>query len=178
MREHPKSKSARQQPETFPVASSVGYQIRMTHRMLQRYRQLLVEPYGVSAGMWFLLRVLWEEDGLTQCELSRRIGTKEPTTVVSLRAMLNAGFIQRVRNGVDRRKVNIFLTAKGRSLQKTAVPLAKHVVDTAVSGFSQTEVHQLLSMLDRIQNNLSDIDKAGADEIKPNMRVVRRPPER
>jgi MarR family transcriptional regulator, organic hydroperoxide resistance regulator len=166
MRETRKSKFTGRQAQKFPIASSVGYQIRTTHRMLQRYRQVLVEPYGVTAGMWFLLRVLWDEDGLTQRELSHRIGTMEPTTVVALRTMMKAGLIRRVRNDSDKRKVHIFLTSKGRGLEKTLVPLAKHVVDTAVAGFSQTEVQQLFSMLKRIQKNLANVADARPDEIE------------
>ena len=31
----------------FPFADSVGYQIRRTHRALQRFLQLKIEPHGV-----------------------------------------------------------------------------------------------------------------------------------
>lgn len=161
-----KRTSRKRAPTTFPVSSSVGYQIRMTNRALQRYRQVLVEPYGVTSGMWFFLRVLWDEDGLTQRELSNRAGTMEPTTLVALRAMKSAGLIKRVRNGTDKRKVNIFLTPKGRALQKTLVPLAAHVVDNAVAGFSAAEVRTLLKMLERIQNNLAEIEKAPPEEFE------------
>jgi DNA-binding MarR family transcriptional regulator len=144
----------------FPIETSVGYQIRIAHRMLQRYRQALVGPHGVSAGMWFFLRVLWDEDGLTQRELSDRVGTMEPTTLVALRAMDRAGLIRRVRNGKDRRKVNIYLTAKGRALERRLLPLAHRVVDKAVDGFSKTEVRSLLRMLARIQDNLAEMERA------------------
>jgi DNA-binding MarR family transcriptional regulator len=150
---------------SFPVETSVGYQIRITHRMLQRYRQVLVAPHGVTAGMWYFLRVLWSEDGLTQRELSRRVGTMEPTTLVALRAMERDGLIRRVRNGGDRRKVNIYLTAKGRALEKTLLPLAIEVVDKAVSGFSPSEVRQLLGMLGRIQGNLADVASDTGEDI-------------
>jgi MarR family transcriptional regulator, organic hydroperoxide resistance regulator len=150
---------------SFPVETSVGYQIRVTHRMLQRYRQVLVAPHGVTAGMWYFLRVLWSQDGLTQRELSRRVGTMEPTTLVALRAMERDGLIRRVRNGGDRRKVNIYLTPKGRALEKALLPLAIDVVDKAVSGFSPKEVRQLLGMLERIQGNLADVASEAAEDI-------------
>jgi DNA-binding MarR family transcriptional regulator len=149
----------------LPVEDSVGYQIRVTHRMLQRYRQVLVAPHGVTAGMWYFLRVLWIEDGLTQRELSRRVGTMEPTTLMALRAMERDGLIRRERNGGDRRKVNIFLTPKGRALEKALLPLAIEVVDKAVSGFSRGEVRQLLRMLKRIQANLADVASDAAEEL-------------
>jgi MarR family transcriptional regulator, organic hydroperoxide resistance regulator len=150
---------------SFPVETSVGYHIRVTHRMLQRYRQLLVGPYGVTSGMWYFLRVLWTEDGLTQRELSRRVGTMEPTTLVALRSMERDGLIRRVRNGGDRRKVNIYLTPKGRALEKDLLPLAIEVVDRAVGGFSPNEVRVLLNMLERIQANLAEVAAEGAEEI-------------
>jgi DNA-binding MarR family transcriptional regulator len=149
---------------SLPIENSVGYQIRVAHRMLQRYRQQLVEPHGVSSGMWFFLRVLWDQDGLTQRALSRRVGTMEPTTLLALRAMERKGLIRRVRNGGDRRKVNIYLTAKGRALEAKLLPLAKDVVNTAVAGFSQREVTSLLAMLKRIQSNLADVAAGETDE--------------
>lgn len=150
---------------SLPIDNSVGYQIRVAHRMLQRYRQQLVEPHGVTSGMWFFLRVLWDEDGLTQRELSNRVGTMEPTTLLALRAMEKKGLIRRVRNGGDRRKVNVFLTPKGRALEAKLLPLAKDVVNTAVAGFSQREVATLLAMLKRIQANLADVAAGESDEL-------------
>jgi len=160
-----KPASPRAAKARLPIDNSVGYQIRVAHRMLQRYRQQLVEPHGVTSGMWFFLRVLWDEDGLTQRELSRRVGTMEPTTLLALRAMERKGLIRRVRNGGDRRKVNVFLTPKGRALEAKLLPLAKDVVNTAVAGFSQREVATLLAMLKRIQGNLADVAAGESDEL-------------
>ena len=67
---------------TLLLEDSVGNQIRMTHRALQRFLQSRIGPYGVTLGMWYFLRALWDEDGLTQAELSRRIGTMEPTAMI------------------------------------------------------------------------------------------------
>jgi DNA-binding MarR family transcriptional regulator len=138
----------------LPFEASVGYQVRMTHRALQRRLQALIQPHGVTLGMWYFLRALWREDGLTQRELSRRIGLMEPTTLGAILAMEKAGLIRRVRNRADRRKVNVFLTAKGRKLRDRLMPLAVQVVTEAVAGFSPQEVRLLLDMLGRVQGNL------------------------
>ncbi|MEP7347303.1 MAG: MarR family transcriptional regulator, partial [Gemmatimonadaceae bacterium] len=93
---------------------SLGYQVRVTHRSIQRLLEATIAPYGVKLGMWYFLRVLWEEDGLTQSELSRRIGTMEPTTLHAIAGMEECGLVSRTRNSADRRKMNVFLTKKGR----------------------------------------------------------------
>jgi DNA-binding MarR family transcriptional regulator len=138
----------------FPFADSVGYQIRRTHRALQRYLQLKIEPHGVTLGMWYFLRALWHEDGLNQRELSRRVGTMEPTTLSAILNMEKKGFVRRVQNKTDRRKLHVHLTPKGRALKRKLVPLAREVVATAVQSLSRKEIKQLLEGLVEVQKNL------------------------
>lgn len=139
---------------SLPFEESVGYQIRETHRLVQRCLQRKVEPHGVTLGMWYFLRALWHEDGLTQRELSDIVGTMEPTTLTAIRAMERSGLVVRERNSEDRRKINVFLTARGKRLKRSLMPLAKDVVDTAVRGFPERERQKLLEMLNLIQSNL------------------------
>ena len=138
----------------LPFDNSIGYQIRITHRMVQRYLQSKIEPHGVTLGMWYFLRALWHEDGLTQRELSRRLGTMEPTTLTAIATMEKAGLVTRVRNETDRRKLNVFLTEKGHALKPLLLPLAVEVVHNATDGFSPAEVRQFLRFLGAIQQNV------------------------
>jgi DNA-binding MarR family transcriptional regulator len=155
-----KSAQARSQSKTdraqvdFPISESVGYQIRATHRALQRFLLLKIEPHGVTLGMWYFLRALWTEDGLTQRELSRRVGTMEPTTLSAILNMERIGLVKRSRNKKDRRKQHVHLTAKGRALKDDLIPLAKDVLAVAAQSLSATEIKQLLYSLGEIQKNL------------------------
>jgi uncharacterized protein (DUF4415 family) len=48
----------------LPLDRSVGYQVRATNRAFQTRLREQVERFGVSPGMWYFLRLLWQEDGL------------------------------------------------------------------------------------------------------------------
>ena len=150
----------------FPLEASVGYQIRMVYRAMQRLLQTRIGPHGVTLGMWYYLRALWSEDGLTQRGLSRRIGTMEPTTLGAIQTMERSGLVRRVRSRDDRRKMHIHLTKKGRDLERLLMPLAVEVVEASVAGFSPDEVRQLLKFLRSIRDNIeaSQADLAVADE--------------
>jgi DNA-binding MarR family transcriptional regulator len=149
----------------FPLSTSVGYQIRMTHRLLQRFLRTRIEPHGVTLGMWYFLRALWHEDGLTQRELSQRIGTMEPTTLTAIQSMERRGLVRRERNSGDRRKINIYLTDEGRALKEVLLPEAIRVVETATAGFSKREEQMLLTLLEAIRSNVqAHLDPA--DEIE------------
>lgn len=139
----------------LPFEESVGYQVRATHRALQRFLQSKIEPYGVTLGMWYLLRALWHEDGLTQRELSRRIGVMEPTTLAAINGMERRGLVRRVRSKTDRRKWHVRLTPKAQELKTQLIPLAREVVGTAVAGVGAADVQQLLKLLGAVQRNLA-----------------------
>jgi MarR family transcriptional regulator, organic hydroperoxide resistance regulator len=150
----PQRRSAAAAEPDLPFAESVGYQIRATHRLLQRLLQSKIEPHGITLGMWYFLRALWHEDGLTQRELSNRVGTMEPTTLSAIVIMEKKGLVRRLRNASDRRKWHIHLTPKGRALRAKLLPLARQVVDTAVQNLSRGDVTQLLNGLAEVQKSL------------------------
>jgi DNA-binding MarR family transcriptional regulator len=119
---------------------------RMAHlvkdatRALVRALQTRLAQHEVPFGHWTFLRILWEKDGLTQRELSREAGVMEPTTFTALKAMESRGYILRRQLAGNRRKVHIFLTARGRALKRTLVPLAEAVNRIAVRGVTSADV--------------------------------------
>jgi DNA-binding MarR family transcriptional regulator len=150
----PRRQGAAASAADLPFDESIGYQIRVTHRLLQRFLQFKIEPHGITLGMWYFLRALWHEDGLTQRELSVKVGTMEPTTLSAILIMERKGLVRRVRNKTDRRKWHIHLTPKGRGLKGKLLPLAREVVDTSVQNLSRGEVAQLLKGLAEVQKSL------------------------
>lgn len=150
----------------LPFDRSVGYQVRTTHRLLQRYLQQKIEPYGMTPGMWYFLRALWHEDGLTQRELSEIVGTMEPTTLTAIRSMERSGLVRRVRNSDDRRKINVYLTPRGQALRLKLLPLAREVVEHALAGFSDDDREALFRYLSAVQRNVLRCieDEGAADE--------------
>src|SRR5208282_1343327 len=58
---------------------SVGFVVREVWRLFARCLQPRIAREGVTIGMWFTLRMLWDEDGMTQRELGERVGINGPT---------------------------------------------------------------------------------------------------
>lgn len=135
--------------------TTIGYLVRDAHRSFSRALQARIASHGVSMGQWFFLRALWDEDGLTQRELSQRVGMMEPTTVTALNSMERRGLVERVRNPHDRRKVNIFLTPKGRALREVLMPCSVDVNNQAVRGLGSSEVNRAIAILRRVIGNLN-----------------------
>lgn len=145
------------------VDANLSHAVRDVHRSFSRALQSRIASHGVSMGQWFFLRALWEEDGLTQRELSQRVGMMEPTTVTALNTMEHKGLVERVRNSHDRRKVNIFLTARGRALKDVLLSCAGEVNDQAVRGIPADDLRRAMEVLCRISANLGGTGFLGDD---------------
>jgi DNA-binding MarR family transcriptional regulator len=139
----------------LPLEESLGFQVRDLNRLMQRALAARIAPAGVAPGAWYFLRVLWEEDGLTQRELATRIGMQEPTAVIALRGMEEAGWITRARSAEDKRKVHVHLTPAGRALRETLLPEARAVIGMATAGMTEAEVTALLGLLRRARQGLT-----------------------
>ena len=108
--------------------------MRDANRAFQRLLEQRIAAYGVTRGQWYFLRVLWSEDGLSQRELSARVGTMEPTTVIALRSMERSGLIRRVRSRDDKRRSQVLLTRKAQRLRNELLTLARGITDQAEDG--------------------------------------------
>jgi MarR family transcriptional regulator, organic hydroperoxide resistance regulator len=153
-----KAKSARRAPE-FPPRLSSGYLVRDAHRAFQRLLERRIAPYCVTRGQWYFLRVLWSHDGLSQRELSARVGMMEPTTVIALRSMEKAGLIRRVRSGDDRRRVRVLLTAKAKRLRNELLGVARTITDEAEEGISARDLASFRRVIARMTANLDRIKR-------------------
>ena len=143
----------------FPLAGSLGFLVRDANRAFQRLLEKRIAPYGVTRGQWYFLRVLWEEDGLSQRELSARVGMMEPTTVIALRSMEKAGLIHRARNAEDRRVTQVRLTPKAKRLRNRLLKLALEIIEQGAEGISRDEliafsrtIAHMTANLDRIRS--------------------------
>jgi DNA-binding MarR family transcriptional regulator len=111
--------------------------------------------HGVPFGHWTFLRILWEEDGLTQRELSERAGVMEPSTFTAIKAMEELGYVKRSRMPDNRKNVYVHLTAKGRALKKKLVPLAERVNELGLRSVSKRDRATVRRALMTVIDNLS-----------------------
>jgi MarR family transcriptional regulator, organic hydroperoxide resistance regulator len=134
--------------------NSIGYLLRDTARRILNDLTACLEPHGITLPQYFVLRELWQEEGLMQREVANRVGVLEPTMVTTLDALERLGLIVRVRSTTDRRKTHVELTPEGRTMRDTAQGYASDVLEHALTGMSDEEVGVLRGLLQRVKANL------------------------
>jgi DNA-binding MarR family transcriptional regulator len=137
------------------TGNSIGYLLRDSARRILDALTARLEPHGITLPQYFVLRELWQEEGLTQREVANRVGVLEPTMVTTLDALERSGMILRVRSTTDRRKTHVQLTSAGRTMRNMLHGYASDVLDRALHGISDDEVMSLRRVLRQIKGNLA-----------------------
>jgi MarR family transcriptional regulator, organic hydroperoxide resistance regulator len=143
----------------FLPSQSDGYLVRDAHRAFQHLLEKRIAPFGVTRGQWYFLRVLWYEDGLSQRELSARVGMMEPTTVIALRSMEKAGLVRRVRSPDDKRRAQVWLTPKAKRLRVKLLPVARAINEEAGEGIRRDKLLAFRNTISRMTANLDRLKR-------------------
>lgn len=145
----PKAKKA-----VTPTGDSMGYLVRRTYRSFTHALERRLAEHDISISMWFFLRLLWENDGKTQKELSDELGLTGATTVSAMDNLEKRGLVKRRRNLEDRRKTNIYLTPAGYALRDELSHHAAEVNEVALRGFTPEEIAKAKDLLERMNDAL------------------------
>ncbi len=143
----------------------LAHLVRDASRAFARSLGERLAVHGVSFGHWTFLRVLWEQDGITQKALSMQAGVMEPTTFAAVKAMETKGYVVRRQHADNRKNVYIHLTTRGRALERTLVPLAEEVNRIGVRGIPASDVADARAVLLAILRNLAH--DAAAESAPP-----------
>jgi DNA-binding MarR family transcriptional regulator len=133
---------------------SLGYQVNHLARLLAQALRRRIEELGVVPGQFAQLLALYEQDGLTQGELCRRVRIEQPTMAVTLKRMERDGLIERVADPSDGRRALVMLTQRSRDLEPELVAAARDVNAMATAGLAAEDVAALMRTIARLIGNL------------------------
>ena len=118
-------------------------------RLITRAYQPHLEKLGLTYPQYLVLLVLWEKDGVAVQDISQKLILNTNTLTPLLKRMESLGLIKREKDTKDERKVMIYLTQQGITLQNAAASLPEKLVGNM--GDISMELDELLAMRDKIQ---------------------------
>lgn len=135
---------------------SLGYQIGLLSRLFDRRLQEVLKAQGVAPGQFAPLVMLFEQDGLTQAELCRRINVEQPTMANTLERMERDGLIKRKADTEDKRRALVHLTPRAKDMRDAVMENARAVAGRAVARLSPADQDDMFRLLARMVENLRD----------------------
>ncbi|MCW2285574.1 DNA-binding MarR family transcriptional regulator [Rhodoblastus acidophilus] len=139
----------------FRREDSLGYMVNLLGRLFARALDRRLGKYGVAHGQFPVLLILWEQEGITQSEIARRLDIEQPTVANTLKRMERDDLVTFAADPGNRRQVLIGLTEKGRALKTPLIAEALAVNDRAVEDFEAADRVQFIARLRRMIDALS-----------------------
>lgn len=141
---------------------SLGYQANHLARLLALSVRAELQPLGVVPGQLAQLLALYEEDGLTQTELCRRVRIDQSTMTHTLKRMERDGLVTRSQDPADRRQVIVRLARRATEIEEEVLRATARVNAIAFGDLSDAEVDHLLTTFAKLIANL-EAAPAGAN---------------
>jgi DNA-binding MarR family transcriptional regulator len=138
-----------------------GFLITKIHHLGRRvFAELLRQKeIEIGPGQGRVLFALWKKDEVPINDLARRTLLRKSTLSELLDNLEESGYIERVQSQEDRRKVLIKTTDKTQKLQKAYIDLSVTMTKLFYKGFTDEEIEQFESYLERVLENLVSVDE-------------------
>lgn len=94
---------------------------------------------GLIVLEWYILRALYEDDGMMANQLAKAVGRQATSFTPILDKLEGKGFIQRKGHPLDRRSVKIYLTDKAKKIQSEVEASAQRIETALRARFSDKE---------------------------------------
>jgi DNA-binding MarR family transcriptional regulator len=131
----------------YDINESIGFLLSKAYQRVWAIMRAEIETYDLTPPQFGLLAFLWQQDGLTQAELSEK-GQIDRTTVGGLVDRLEkVGLVERRQHPQDRRAYEIYLTDRGRELEGPLSECAGRSLSKFTRGLNEQEICELRRML-------------------------------
>ncbi|WP_372872746.1 MarR family winged helix-turn-helix transcriptional regulator [Shewanella sp.] len=129
---------------------SLGYLVSHLNVAIANELDQRLRRYQLDIKLWPVLFALWQEEGITQTELSRRCDVANYTMTRLLDQLQVQGLITRHQEADNRRAFQIFLTDEAKALEQDLICEAERVNEKFMAELDGEEQALLMKLLNKI----------------------------
>lgn len=131
------------------LKSSLGYLLNIAQSTVQRrlLHAFKDAGYDITVEQWTVLVHLWEQDGVSQQELSLATGKDNASICRLIDSLEKRNLVVRVPNKSDRRINDIYMTSAAKSIRTDLVQIAEDTFSDLLNNVNQSDKETFYSVL-------------------------------
>lgn len=135
---------------------NIIYQIGETSRLVHKRITAIFSERGfdVTVEQFGVLALLWYKEGVKQQDIADGLKRNKTTITRIVENMINRNLIVKVPDQLDKRNKLIYLTQKGKALQKEMVESSGLVYYQTISNITSKDIDKCLVILKQMMKNL------------------------
>ena len=138
---------AKRQIPNDELPESLAVSLTRASRRLAAEIEAALKPDGLAIDHWLVLEALARERGLTMADLIVRTAANGATLTRIVDRLVSTAAVYREVDSVDRRKVRVYLSARGRALYRRLATVVEEHERIFLGGnhLPEAAVHRLCS---------------------------------
>ena len=138
------------QASTYKARSSVGYLVKRAQAAMLDSIEPVFAGHGFTFMQWVVLIYLRDGIALNAKDICAEFHYDSGALTRVIDQLEERGYIERQRSRNDRRSIELHLTASGRELVQSLVPVVVDRLNLALSDFTRAEVQELTRLLNKL----------------------------
>ena len=135
--------------------------IYQTSRLTKRFSDSLSRAfkesgYDITSEQFTVLTVLWYQDGIPQQQIAKTIERDKTTVRRVISSMIKRDLIKKEDAVQDRREKHIYLTEKGKIIQKDLIKRSGDIFFKTTSGIDDRDLQIALSVIHKMIGNIKE----------------------
>lgn len=130
---------------------------RLFHCICRTHKKnadLMLERSGLHHGQARLLIILAQENGINHSKIASELRISTAAASKVIKRMEKDGYVLREADSTDERVSRVFLQPKGKILVEKIHSAFQQLDHIMFEGISDQEIHELQTLLSRVQKNL------------------------
>ncbi|MGF1695397.1 MarR family transcriptional regulator [Vibrio lamellibrachiae] len=136
--------------EQFSRQTSFGWMINVIAGQAAKKFEIELKKHGLTLALWPTMMCLWEEEGVTQRDISAKSKVENSTTTRTLDKLEKLGLVERRDDPNSRRSFRIYLTEQGHALKEVLLPIPLAVNKDMLSSLDKAEQTEMIRLLQKM----------------------------
>jgi DNA-binding MarR family transcriptional regulator len=141
------------------LSRNYGFLINDVARLMRTTYDRRVRELGLTRSQWWVLTLLFRNDGVTQSELAELLEIEKPTLGRLLDRLEAKGWVRREPDSRDRRAWRVHLTDAVEPAMRKLRKVAAELRSDALAGLSAQERERFIDTLLAVKANLVRMGK-------------------
>jgi MarR family transcriptional regulator for hemolysin len=133
---------------------SFGFLLSDVTRLLRKHFDRRAAAHGLTRAQWRALMWLNANEGMHQSELAEQLEVDPMAIGRVIDRLQSSAFVERRADPADRRRWQLFLTARAREVLEDMQHIASKLRSEATSGIAPAELQRTQATLERVKANL------------------------
>lgn len=138
------------------LSQSIGHLVHHINLNMRMNLETKIRAHGLNSSHQFgMLNLLSNRGAMTQKAIAQITLGDEPSTSRMIARLIKSGFVEKNQSQEDKRAYEVSITPKGSKLLADVLPLVTEANEATLSSLDAQEQEQLLSLLQKVHNNLN-----------------------